>query len=83
MLKGMLETIHSEEGQFTMKDLVINGNDLIKEFKLTPGTIIGELMMRAFDWVINDITKRNHKNAIIQHLTAYLNNKNNLSKDVN
>lgn len=83
MLKGMLETIHSEEGQFTLKDLIINGNDLIKEFKLTPGTIIGELMMRAFDWVINDIAKRNHKNAIIQHLTSYLNNKKDLLEDVN
>ena len=83
MLTGMLETIHTEEGQFTLKDLVINGNDLIKEFNLTPGTIIGELMMRAFDWVINDIAKRNHKNAIIQHLTSYLSNKNNLLEDVN
>lgn len=40
-------------------------------------------MMRAFDWVINDITKRNHKNAIIQHLTSYLNNKKDLLEDVN
>ncbi len=83
MLRGMLETIHTEEGQFTMKDLAINGNDIIEELKLSPWTIIGELMIRAFDWVINDIPKRNKKNAILIHLTTYLNNKKDLLEDVN
>ena len=36
MLRGMLETIHTEEGQFTMKDMAINGNDIIEELKLSP-----------------------------------------------
>ena len=79
----MLETIHNEEGQFTMKNLAVTGNDIMEEFNLSPGTIIGELIMRAFEWVINDIPKRNHKERIFQNLLSYLNNKKDLLEDVN
>ena len=82
MLRGMLETIHKEEWQFTLKDLAINGNDLIEELRLAPGKLIGELIIRAFDWVINDISMRNNKASILQYLQTYLDNKKNLAENM-
>jgi hypothetical protein len=36
----MLETIHNEEGQFTIKELAVTGADIMKKFKLTPGPLV-------------------------------------------
>lgn len=83
MLRWMLETIHNEEGQFTIKELAVTGADIMKKFKLTPGPLVWELIVRAFDWVINDIAKRNNKKDIFQNLICYLNNKKDLLEDVN
>ena len=33
-LRTMLEYLHKKEGQFTAKDLAVNGNDIMKHFKL-------------------------------------------------
>lgn len=83
MLRWMLETIHKEEGQFTMKNLAVTWDDIMKEFKLPPGKLVWELILRAFEWVINDIPRRNNKKYIFQDLVCYLNNKKDLLKDVN
>ncbi|NOZ44896.1 MAG: hypothetical protein GXP45_07285 [bacterium] len=34
-LQSLLEKLYAEEGQFTLKDLAVNGNILIKELKIT------------------------------------------------
>ena len=83
MLRWMLETIHNEEGQFTIKELAVTGADIMKKFKIESGPLIWELLMRAFDWVINDIANRNNKKDIFQNLVCYLNNKKDLLEDVN
>jgi hypothetical protein len=61
----------------------VTGADIMKKFKLTPGPLVWELIVRAFDWVINDIAKRNNKKDIFQNLICYLNNKKDLLEDVN
>ncbi|HCB51573.1 TPA: hypothetical protein DEP21_03290, partial [Patescibacteria group bacterium] len=39
-LRKLLKQLHKEEGQFTIKELAINGSDIIKHFSLEPGKII-------------------------------------------
>jgi len=36
-LKTMLDRLNTQEGQFTMQQLKLNGKDLMKELKLKPG----------------------------------------------
>lgn len=36
-LKTILDRLNTEEGQFTMQQLKINGKDIMKEFKIKPG----------------------------------------------
>ncbi len=33
-LKSILKKLHKQEGQFTMKDLAVNGSDIMHHFKL-------------------------------------------------
>jgi hypothetical protein len=55
-----------------MKQLKINGNDLIKELKLTPGKQLGELLEKAFVWVRDDIKNRNTKKEILAYVKKQL-----------
>lgn len=71
LLRKLLKQINKEEWQFVIKDLVINGNDLIEKFSLTPGPEVGELIKQAFDRVINDIKNRNTKKEILTYLDGY------------
>jgi len=65
---GQLNILHESEGQFTMKNLAIKGDDLIKKFKLKPGKQIGDLLKKAFDRVIDNIGEKNNKKAIFEYL---------------
>lgn len=40
MLKATLKKLHKKEGQFTMKELAVDGSDVMKEFKLKPSPSI-------------------------------------------
>lgn len=71
----ILTKIQNEEGQFTLKHLALNGNDLKKELKLPAGPLIWELMQQALDRVLGDIQERNSKKELLKYLKAYLKNK--------
>ena len=71
-LKATLTKLHKQEGQFTMKDLAINGWDIVEHFKLSPSPIIGDLLKKALAWVINDIASRNTKKNIFVFLGIQL-----------
>lgn len=68
VLKTMLEKLNTQEGQFTTKQLKINGNDLMKELKIKPGKQLGELLDKVFVWVRDDIKKRNTKKEILLYI---------------
>jgi hypothetical protein len=51
-----------------MKNLVIDGGDIIKEFKLPAGPVIGKLLKKTLEWVMVDIKKRNTKKEILGFL---------------
>lgn len=74
-LRKLLKQIHKEEWQFTIKELVINGEIIMNYFGLEPSKLIWELLKKAFEWTINDIKTRNKKKEILTYLTGYLKNK--------
>jgi len=68
VLKTMLDRLNTQEWQFTMKQLKINGKDIMKELKIQPGKQLGELLEEAFVWVRDDIKKRNTKKEILAYV---------------
>lgn len=71
-LKHILTKLHKEEGQFTMKDLAIDGLDIIQELKLPAWPAIGKLLKKSLDWVMTDIKTRNTKKEIFGFLKIQL-----------
>lgn len=67
-IKKIMERLHKQEGQFTMKQLAISGNDIMKKFKLKAWPRIWELLEIAMERVIDDIKERNSKEKIFCYL---------------
>lgn len=67
-LYEMLEKLNNEEWQFTMRDLAIDGDDIMNEFSLQPWPQIKKYLAQAFEWVLSDIAQRNHKDTIMSYL---------------
>ena len=51
-----------------MKNLAVDGSDIIKQFKLKPSAVIGLLLKKSLARVIDDIKKRNTKKEIFGFL---------------
>jgi putative nucleotidyltransferase with HDIG domain len=45
--------------KFSINDLAIDGNDIIKELKIKPGPKIGEILQKLFEEVDEDLSKNN------------------------
>ena len=73
-LKDLLVKINEEEGQFTAKDLAVNGKDIMEHFNLKPWKIVWELLQVAMDWVLWDIKERNKPKHIYKNLANHLKN---------
>ncbi len=67
-LKEILTDLFDREGQFDLKALDINGNDLMTSLKLKPGPIVKELLDLALQRVSSDIAARNQKKTIVEYL---------------
>ena len=74
-LKELLNQLKDSEWQFEMKDLVIDGEKLMKHFKLEPSRLVWELLKQAFDWVLTDINDRNNEKEIFNYLENYIKNR--------
>lgn len=68
LLKDILENLNTQEGQFTMKDLQIDGKTLMKELSLESWPILWDLLDKAFIWVRDDIKIRNTKEKILTYI---------------
>jgi hypothetical protein len=64
----MMEAINKKEWQFTIKDLAVDGNDIIKHFKVLASPAIGAGLKKALHRVLEDIPARNTKEAIYEYL---------------
>lgn len=69
-LYDILEKLYQEEWQFTMRDLAVNGDDIMQEFDLKPWPEIKNKLQAAFDRVLSDIAGRNIKETIITYLRS-------------
>ena len=74
-LKTQLKKLNDKEGQFTIKNLTIDWNDIIKYFKIKPWPIVWELIQKTLNRVMDDIKHRNKKEKILEFLKKYLKNK--------
>ena len=74
-LKELLNQLRNEEWQFEMKDLVVDGEKLMKYFKLEPSRLVWELLNQAFDRVLTDINDRNNEKEIYNYLENYIKNR--------
>ena len=74
-LKELLNQLKNSEWQFEMKDLAIDGEKLMKHFKLEPSRLVWELLHQAFDWVLTDIKDRNNEKEIFNYLENYIKNR--------
>ncbi len=67
-LKNLLQKLYDEEGQFTMKDLAVNGSILMESLKIPAWPVLGDLLSKAFDWVIGDVQARNEKEKVLEYV---------------
>ena len=74
-LKELLNQLKNSEWQFEMKDLVIDGEKLMKHYKIEPSRLVGELLHQVFDWVLTDINDRNNEKEIFNYLDNYIKNR--------
>ncbi|MDD5415618.1 MAG: CCA tRNA nucleotidyltransferase [Candidatus Daviesbacteria bacterium] len=52
---------------FTISDLKVNGNDVMKELNLKPGPKVGEILQKLFEEVLENSSK-NNKDYLIQRI---------------
>lgn len=62
-IKHIFEEVLKEEECFTVKDLAINGNDLI-QIGIKEGVVIGDILKRLLDMVLDDPSLNNKNNLI-------------------
>ena len=63
LFRKRLDEVQKEP--FAVKDLKINGNDIMKSLKLKPGPKIGEILNKLFDLVVRKKVK-NEKTALLE-----------------
>lgn len=56
---------------FSVKDLKVNGNDLMKKFKLTPGPIVGKVLNHLLEKVLDE-PKSNDKKKLLKEAEDFL-----------
>lgn len=66
LFKKRLEEVQKQP--FSIKDLKINGEDVMKILKIKPGKQVGEILKKLFDEVVEGKIK-NEKLVLIEHLT--------------
>lgn len=62
-----IEALLTGETVFSLKDLAINGHDVMELLSLPPGPKVGEVLQEVFRWVIED-PKRNQREMLLGYL---------------
>ncbi|AKH33272.1 Multifunctional CCA protein [candidate division SR1 bacterium Aalborg_AAW-1] len=70
-LIDLIDIIMEEEGRFSMKELAINGDLLMKELKLTPGPQLGVLLKKSYERVLEDLS-RNDKETLLTVIQGWM-----------
>lgn len=72
VLYNHLDYLRDNEWQFTMKDMIINGDDIMHHFGLQPWKHIWDMLQKAFERVLHEKDDRNTKHAILAYLKGNL-----------
>lgn len=67
-----LDHLRDSEWQFTMKEMVVDGDDVMKEFGLQPSKEIWVLLQKAFQRVLHEKDNRNTKHAVLAYLKGII-----------
>ena len=73
-LMTKLDILEKNEWQFTMKNLAVNGQVLMEELGIKPGPELGELIKKAYWYVLDDLN-RNDRTKLIKYCEKLIWNK--------
>jgi len=77
--KERIEKIIEQENAITVKDLAVNGYDIMNTFNLKPGPIVGKILNELLE-VILDEPEKNNKEALLQIAKEILEKNQNLKE---
>lgn len=63
-LRKRIEKILEEENAITVRDLAVDGNDIMREFDLKPGPIIGEVLGHLLEEILDDPDKNDYHTLV-------------------
>lgn len=69
-MKEHIKQLHDNEGRFTLQELAINGDVIMKEMDISAWPELGKLINQAFNRVLGDLKMRNTKKQILKHLKS-------------
>ena len=67
----LVDTIMEEEGRFSLKELVIDGDILMKELNIPAWPQLGELLKRSYERVLEDLI-RNDKKLLLDTIRQWM-----------
>ncbi|MDH4128924.1 MAG: HD domain-containing protein [Spirochaetota bacterium] len=73
-LERRIKEIQEIDNRLTVKDLNINGHDIMTHFSLQPGPIVGNLLNYLLEIVVEDSSK-NKKDVLLSYAENWLKNK--------
>ncbi len=74
-LKGRINKVIEEENAITVRDLDVNGNDIMETFYLKPGPVIGEILNSLLELVLDD-PEMNRKDILLKKAREYVEKRN-------
>jgi hypothetical protein len=60
-----------DEGRFTMKQLAVNGDSIMKELQLPAWPQLGKLLTQAYERVLEDLS-RNDKKTLLDMIKQWM-----------
>jgi poly(A) polymerase/tRNA nucleotidyltransferase (CCA-adding enzyme) len=70
-LKVRIDKLIEQENAITVKDLALNGHDVMGEFNLKPGPIIGKILNHLLEEILDDPSK-NTRETLIRLASVFL-----------
>jgi len=64
-LRKRIEKVIEEENAITVKDLTVNGYDIMREFSLKPGPLIGRILSFLLEEILDDPSKNEYEKLLL------------------
>ena len=70
-IKDLAQQVLDEESCFSLRDLAVNGNDIMKELNLKPGKQVGEILNALLNEVIDEKIENNKESLLARTSELY------------